>query len=400
MAVADVTAESGFLNQTGLSRVARAGQLCVLLTSFLIWSGHLFFSGGLRAELPYWSNVTADTALLLILVSFAARLSRWGRLRPRAWSLSLAFQFLAVVYAGCSLAPATGIRVPEAAAFSLACLGLSLLMVQTHRWRRFAKALHSSAATVSMIACLAGFYRVSPASMGWFYIDLPSALLVFILAACTLPAAASPSSGKNADTYQEGARIRRLLLPISFLVPLCLGWFRLLLEQAGLIGPPVGLVLHVALTVAVMVAAVGWMAGRFDQESTRHTRLERALEESESLLHAMIEGSSDPICICDSRARVQRLNAAAQRLFGYTDQESRLLLLNQLLPNATARSLVGDLLGGDPAQKTVEVRLRSGERRTLAVRAAMKLRNGELDELVLTFYVTQPQPVPADLHAA
>jgi PAS domain-containing protein len=71
------------------------------------------------------------------------------------------------------------------------------------------------------------------------------------------------------------------------------------------------MVLHVAVTVAVLVAIVGWMAGRFDQESTRHTLLEQALEESESLLHGLIENSSDAICICDSRARVLRLNSAA-----------------------------------------------------------------------------------------
>ncbi len=401
MPVNHLRAEPGFWSQALLARTARTGQLCVLLTAFLIWSGHLFFSLGLRTELPYWSQVTVDTALLLILVSFAARLSRWGRLRPRAWTLSLTFQFLAIVYAGCSLAPATGIRVPAAAAFSFACLGLSLLMVQTHRWRRFAKALHSIAATLSMIACLAGFYRVSAPSMGWFFIDLPSALLMTLLAACTLPAAASPSSAAAVESQHEGARIQRLLLPMSFLVPLGLGWLRVLLEQAGLIGPPVGLVLHVAITVAVMVAAVAWMAGRFDQQSTRHTLLEQALEESESLLQGLIENSSDPICICDSRARVLRLNSAAQRLFGYNDQESRLLLLNQLLPHETARSLVGDQFGGEPVARNVEVRLRSGERQTLAVRGAMKLRNGELSELVLTFYgAARPQPIPVDLHAA
>ncbi|MFN0168861.1 MAG: PAS domain-containing protein [Bryobacteraceae bacterium] len=401
MAATNLT-EPGFLEQASLARAARAGQLCVLLASFVIWSGHLFFSKGLRAELPYWSQVTVDTAMLLILVSFAARLSRWGRLRPQAWTLSLCFQFLAVVYAGCSLVPETGIRVPAAAAFSLACLGLSLLMVQTHRWRRFAKALHSIAATISMIACLSGFYGVSAASIGWFFIDLPSAMLMFVLAASTLPAATSASSGKAADLRHGGARIRRLLLPASFLVPLALGWLRVMLEQAGLIGPPVGQVLHVAVTVAVLVAIVGWMAGRFDQESTRHTLLEQALEESESLLHGLIENSSDPICICDSRARVLRLNSSAQQLFGYSDQESRLLLLNQLLPHETARSLVGgDLFGGDPALRNVEVRLRSGERQTLAVRGSMKLRNGELNELVLTFYpVGRLQPVPVDQHAA
>jgi PAS domain S-box-containing protein len=138
--------------------------------------------------------------------------------------------------------------------------------------------------------------------------------------------AAHPDRGAMAPVTSEGAggMLARRVLPACVLVPILLGWLRLIGEKWGVYGTELGVALYAVGNVVFFVIVVWWNAGllyRFDME---RRRMMDALRQSEERHRAVIEQASEGIYLVDAEShQIVEANPAIARLLGYSVEEVR-----------------------------------------------------------------------------
>jgi PAS domain S-box-containing protein len=118
-----------------------------------------------------------------------------------------------------------------------------------------------------------------------------------------------------------GGVMARRLLPATIVVPVGLGWLRLVGERAGLYGAEFGLSLNVVGNVAVCIAVVAWTVRSLHRTDRERRRAQEALGASEQRYRQLTEASLDAIVVADAEGRVVLFNPSAERVFGYTSAE-------------------------------------------------------------------------------
>lgn len=118
-----------------------------------------------------------------------------------------------------------------------------------------------------------------------------------------------------------GASAARRLLPLVIVVPVAVGWLALKGSQAGLYPAEVRLALITTVTLVLLVSLTIWAATRLNNlDSIRRT--EQALRQTERRLDAVLNNASVAIFTMDERQHCSYMNAAAERLTGYTFAET------------------------------------------------------------------------------
>jgi PAS domain S-box-containing protein len=151
-------------------------------------------------------------------------------------------------------------------------------------------------------------------------------------------------------TTQGGVMIRRLL-PYTVVIPLAVGWLRLLGQQAGWYGTEAGLSLFVMSNVVIFGSLVWAYARRLhlaDLERGRH-------QAQAAHLSAVVECSDDAIVSKTLGGIITSWNAGAQRLYGYSVDEAIGMPMQDLMLPAE-RSHEQDILRAIAAGQIVEHR--------------------------------------------
>jgi PAS domain S-box-containing protein len=108
----------------------------------------------------------------------------------------------------------------------------------------------------------------------------------------------------------SGGVTARRLLPAAVLLPLVLGYARILGQRAGLYGTEFGIVLFSLAMVAALSSLVWWTASDV-------ARIDAAREEVDMRLQALIRHNPLGIVVLDTHGRVQLCNDAFVELFHY-----------------------------------------------------------------------------------
>jgi PAS domain S-box-containing protein len=118
-----------------------------------------------------------------------------------------------------------------------------------------------------------------------------------------------------------GGFIGRRLLPAAIVVPLLLGWIRLVGEQMGLYGPATGIALFAVATMVAFTLLIGWIAAVVRRLETGSARAEVALRTSEERFRSIFEQAGIGIVLADADGRFLVTNPVMQRFLGYSAQE-------------------------------------------------------------------------------
>lgn len=158
---------------------------------------------------------------------------------------------------------------------------------------------------------------------GEFYpISLPSALLFMILGAGIF--FARPDGGFvmmwNGDT--AGASLLRRLFLASLLVPVVVGWFRLLGQRAGSYSFETGLAIF-AMSNVLIFAALAWhTAHRLHREDLRRREAEGRLRESEANLRHTVELNPQVPWTADTGGAIRDFSPRWLTMTGLTREEA------------------------------------------------------------------------------
>jgi two-component system CheB/CheR fusion protein len=235
-------------------------------------------------------------------------------------------------------------RMGPAAAlnFVLISLGVLLLDVPLRKDLWPTQWLSIAVAIVTSVIFLTYFYgmeNVAPLARNLSI--APHSVVAFLLLSAAL-LLARPKHGIVAVFIGDSisAIAARRILPVILVVPVVLGWLRVLGERSGWFGTAMGTALFVTAMILIFMAMV-WCAAR---------DLDRASEVRYQLA-AIVDSSEDAIVSKNLEGIVTSWNASAQRIFGYTAEEMLGKPITEIIPYDRQEE-----------ETSILARLRNGER--------------------------------------
>jgi PAS domain S-box-containing protein len=312
----------------------------------LVLSGWLLDVAALRTFLPGVTNpMVASTAFCFVLVGLSLWLLRRPTKGGARWWIGKSFALgtaavgllkLSEYAFGWDLGidptlftenggPFPGqMAVPTALSFVLVGSGLLLLDVEVRRRYRPAQILTLVGALLPILGLIGRLYGVPTLSsfVGGTVVMALHTALTFI-AVCVGILAARPRVGimKVVTSYGPGGVLLRRLLPGAMGLIVVAGWLRLWGERRGLYGTEMGTALLV-VAIIVLLSVLIWRSARslYRSDVARH-RAREELAESEDRLRAILASIAEGVVVTDPNGRVVSMNAAIERLGGWSEQE-------------------------------------------------------------------------------
>jgi diguanylate cyclase (GGDEF)-like protein len=275
------------------------GACTVLVGAAVLILGWVCNIEAVRAVVPGTVGMKASTALMfmlcgsaLLLVQGNDNMRNIGRICAAA-AIAIALAFLLEYLMGWKLgidelpfrdtaARATRLSDPGRPApttlFCFVLLGIALFTMHS-RWRVEDALMVPVLAVASM--CVVGYAYTIPAFYGpasAAKMALNTGLAFLVLAAGVMFAAPHGRSRRILATTNPGAVMARRLLPLAVLVPLTLGWLRLIGEEAGIFDLRVGTWILTMTTITCLIAVIIWAASSLSRTDGHRRRLERELK--------------------------------------------------------------------------------------------------------------------------
>ena len=350
------------------------------LAALAIWSWAL--------DLPRLRDFGADflpmppaNALGVLLLAGSFLAARDGRRRASYLAAGLAGLLAVLGLAEYVLGLPLGSALAMAPAVSLTLLLLALATPAVSA--RAANPRLMGMPATSVVAVLTGvvaFFALIGWSLRVLRFDFAAPLLGFsvpgafaaLLAALAL-AAERPGEWLVAALTGRGtgAVMTRWLLPTALVVPLAVGWTRLLAEREGLFSEAFGMSLFTLIMIAAFSALVLWVARRLDRAAAERAQAEEQAGEQREWLHVTLASIGDGVIATDAAGRVRFLNAAAQRLTGWRATEAAGRSASELLQVFDERS-------GAPADCPLQTALRTRAASSATGEPALRARDGRV----------------------
>jgi PAS domain-containing protein len=167
---------------------------------------------------------------------------------------------------------------------------------------------------LSLTGLLGHLYGAKGAGTGLLMEPAAAALmLVSALTLLYLQSGRGPLAVVVADS--TGGVIARRLLPASILVPIALGWLRMVAEKSGWLMPSLGLLVHVLASIAVMAVIVWRSATVLTRTSPQKQGSGEQSQYTETSYQKLLDVISQPVFAFNSDGEVTYLNPAARQLF-------------------------------------------------------------------------------------
>lgn len=300
----------------------------VALLGGVVFSNWIFFNSlVLRND---WATMKANTALgflcagtALALQALSAELAR--NVGRTAAAMALVFgsatlaEYLGVVELGIDqvfiVDPATPAnlypgRMAPITALNFVLIACSLLFIDTPaKWQRiFGEIAATLVTTVSFFVLLGYLYGVDTLyNIHAFSSIAPHTAAAFLaLSVGVILVRRDTGLMRHILSPNAGGVMIRRLLPAAIVVPIALGWLRLVGQEHGLYQLQLGAALHVVANVVVLIALVLWTAKKLDEVDTARAFNQR-----------IFETSPDLILIVDRKGNFVRVNPSVTKILNY-----------------------------------------------------------------------------------
>ena len=324
-----------------ISRIAYGLAACIATLALCGWLLGIPWLRDMGADFAPMPPAEA-LAYLLLCASFYASHRRDYRSRRAAYSaaaVAAAVALFALVEA-VSGEP-LGMRFGANAMSPATCVVVLTLALVTPM-SRDARVLGVSANGLAAgVIGAAAFFALLGASLRLLRFDIGAPLLDFsgpgavaaLLAAFALAVGRpGPWLVETLSSRRTGAVVTRWLLPPAILVPMTVGWIRLLAEREGLFSEAFGMALFTLVMIGTFSALVLWVARTLDRIAAQRAKAEEQADEQREWLQVTLASIGDGVIATDAAGRVRFLNAAAQRLTGWRASEATGKPVDELLP--------------------------------------------------------------------
>ncbi|HEX2197784.1 MAG TPA: PAS domain-containing protein [Burkholderiales bacterium] len=326
-----------------LGRISRTAYGLAAVISVLALAGWVLDVPRLRdlgADFAPMAPAEAFAYLLLAACFFASSQDDY-RSRRAAYSAAAAAAAIAVfalveVLTGEPL----GMRLGAALLSPATCIVILVLAVVTPMARDvrvFGVSANGLAAcaigAAAMFALLGASLRLLRFDIGAPLLDFsgPGAVAALLAAFALAAGRPGPWLVETLSSRRTGAVVTRWLLPPAILVPMTVGWFRLLAEREGVFSEAFGMSLFTLVMIATFSALVLWVARTLDRIAAQRAKAEEQADEQREWLQVTLASIGDGVIATDAAGRVRFLNPAAQRLTGWRAAEAAGRSVDELL---------------------------------------------------------------------
>ncbi|HEY6931516.1 MAG TPA: PAS domain-containing protein, partial [Thermoanaerobaculia bacterium] len=209
-------------------------------------------------------------------------------------------------------------RMAPMTAVNFAAVALALLFLDRPRGRRARDVVVLLVALDSLLVLFAYVYRVSEVSLPGGFGSVALNTSVAFLAVCTGALALRPEQGLAARLISDSfsGAITRRLLPAVLLVPLVLGWLRVVGEDRDLFDEGLGTALFAVAIVVLFGGIVFWSAERLSEAEAKRARAEETVAREKAILESILNSMGEAVIVADAEGRFVLFNPRAEEIMG------------------------------------------------------------------------------------
>jgi len=211
-------------------------------------------------------------------------------------------------------------RMAIATATCFILLGLAVTLLGTNKAVALQRSLVAVCFTLSLVALCGYLYGVHSLYSMTAYSTVAVHTAAGFLAACLAYFLAQPDRGivSIAASETDSGLLLRTVVPAIVVLPIIIGWLRLVGQRANLYDTPFGVALQVIGSIVCLTALTLVIARSMHRWESEHSRAEQARVRSA----AIVESSDDAIVSGNLDGIIVGWNSGAQHIYGYTEAEA------------------------------------------------------------------------------
>ncbi len=214
-------------------------------------------------------------------------------------------------------------RTPAICAFPFMLLGLALSLNSMHNNDHTVRLIvqFSVVAVFSIALCtLTGYVydRSSPFTTvaDSMPMPFPTAIMFCLISISII--LTQPDVGLVAvfKSKNEGGKILRTLLPLVIVVPIIIGWLRLIGQSTGLYDTAFGAAMMTVSLSVVLGGTILWYSNSLNKTDSRKIAAEAQLTNDKRLLESILESLYEGVLVVDADGKLIKYNSTAAKIFG------------------------------------------------------------------------------------